>query len=343
MNGVVHQPDTEGSWHNACFQVGPCPPVEPAQLALQKPQAHLIQSGVAGERLARCSLWWEDTPSWNGAATGLIGHFESVEDVAGTELVKAACQTLLDRGCQAVLGPMDGSTWFRYRWVTKAGDDPPFLLEPWNPPAYPQLFLKAGLSPVADYESSVVSNLLIQDPRLERVARRMGLMRVQVRPLATDRFEEDLEALHELSLVAFQHNLFYTPIGLEAFKSLYLPYRDFIRPEFTRLAFHEGKLVGFCFSMPDFRRLEADRTPDTLIVKTIAIRPERRFAGLGSWLVEAVQHQAAEAGMTRAIHALKAVTNASQNITVKYRGSTMRRYQLFGKILQPNQQPDSRR
>jgi len=89
MNGVVHQPDTEGSWHNACFQVGPCPPVEPAQLALQKPQAHLIQSGVAGERLARCSLWWEDTPSWNGAATGLIGHFESVEDVAGTELVRS--------------------------------------------------------------------------------------------------------------------------------------------------------------------------------------------------------------------------------------------------------------
>ena len=229
---------------------------------------------------------------------------------------------------------MDGNTWFRYRWVTHRGDDSPFYLEPWNSQAYPAFFLNSGFRPIAEYESSLVSDLSIQDPRLPKLHERLMRNQVQFRPLDLERLEMDLQALHELSLAAFKDNLFYTPIELDTFMSLYLPFRDAIRPEFTLLAFHESTLIGFCFALPDAARLNAGYNLDTLIIKTIAVRPDRRFAGLGSWMVEQMHLRAAKAGMNRVIHALKAVSNRSQNITTKYRGSCLRQYQLFAKSLE---------
>ena len=41
------------------------------------------------------------------------------------------------------VGPMDGSTWRRYRFITERGAEPAFFLETYNPDVWPLNFTGA--------------------------------------------------------------------------------------------------------------------------------------------------------------------------------------------------------
>jgi len=70
-----------------------------------------------------------------------------------------------------------------------------------------------------------------------------------------------------------------------------------------------------------------------MIVKTLAVLPERRFAGLGTVLVNRLQTAAREAGCTEAIHALQREDNQSLRISQRFSAEIFRRYALFSKPL----------
>jgi L-amino acid N-acyltransferase YncA len=103
-----------------------------------------------------------------------------------------------------------------------------------------------------------------------------------------------------------------------------------VRPEHVWLAEASGALVGFVFCMPDALAMERGEAPD-FIVKTLAVRPGRRMAGLGSLLVARAQRAAADSGFRHAIHALQHETNSSLRITDRCGGEVMRRYALYAR------------
>jgi GNAT superfamily N-acetyltransferase len=108
--------------------------------------------------------------------------------------------------------------------------------------------------------------------------------------------------------------------------------RALVVPELVLVAEHEGRPVGFAFSVPD--HLEGARTgrASTVIVKTVAVLPGRLTAGLGALLTEETHHRAARLGMMRAVHALMHEHNASLVIS-RRQGAVMRRYTLFHRAL----------
>ena len=71
---------------------------------------------------------------------------------------------------------------------------------------------------------------------------------------------------------------------------------------------------------------------DTAIVKTLAVLPERRFAGLGSHLAAASRRTARAMGCRRLIHALMHESNSSRRIRAAY-ATPLRGYTLFAKPL----------
>ncbi|MFW5883806.1 MAG: hypothetical protein ACOCVG_05500 [Verrucomicrobiota bacterium] len=320
---------SEGESPDSLPSDGKVTPVGSQQFALQKPHWHLAV--LEGDKLrARASLWLHETPALDRQKTALVGHFEADSADSAARLLDAAKRVAAEHDCRALLGPMDGSTWFRYCWVTERGDGKPFLMEPWNPAAYPAYFEAAGVRPIAAYESSLIENLNQRDARLDRVKRRIDELGISFSRIAPETFEQDLADLYPLCLKAFQNNLFYTPVREADFRALYEPFRERMVPEFTLIARHRGEAVGFCFCMPDLNRQAAGHPLDTLIVKTLAVLPDRAYAGMGSWMTEVCQHSGLAAGMTRAIHALKAEHNRSQGLASKYGGSCYRRYHLYG-------------
>jgi GNAT superfamily N-acetyltransferase len=308
------------------------PSLNAALMKRQQADTHLLITDEAGAAQARCSLWWKDTPPDPEHRLGLIGHYAAVDAEAARELLQQACAKAAAHGCTQLVGPMDGNTWQQYRLVTERGSEPPFFLEPYNPAEWPEHFLANGFTPLAEYYSALTTDLSLRNPRMNEVAERMHALGGVIRPLQTDSFNQEMARIYAVSEISFQQNFLYTPISREDFIAQYEPVRPYVRPELALIAEHENRPVGFIFCLPDLNQAQRGQAIDTVIIKTVAVLPEKRYAGLGGLLV-ARSHEIAQAmGFRRAIHALMHETNKSRSISGHY-ADTMRRYTLFARAL----------
>jgi len=301
------------------------------ELARQAPQRSLV-AVHDGALAARCSLWWTDVPALDDERLGVIGHYGAVDSTAAVPLLDAACGLLAEQGCTRAVGPMDGNTWQRYRLVVERGTEPPFLLEPDNPPEWPAHFADAGFSPLAHYLSALNDDLGRRDPRAAAVADRLAETGVTVRTLDPARFDEELARIHRVAVTSFQKAFLYTPLSETAFAAQYRAIQKLVRPELVLLAEREGDPVGFAFSVPDALEVARGAPSRTVIFKTLAILPDRAYSGLGSFLADRTHESARELGYTRVIHALIHESNHSRAMSQRT-GRTIRRYTLFSRAL----------
>jgi len=295
-------------------------------VGLHAPDTHLVLGGDGDTCRARCSLWWTDPPAYADHTVGLVGHYAAADEAAAHALLPRALERLRDAGCTLAIGPMDGATWFTYRFVTEGRDAPPFFLEPTHPPAYPAHFVDTGFDALAEYVSAYVPAVDTEPPPAPPLD-------VTVRPLDTANPDAELVRLYDLVTDSFADNFLYTPIEKERFIGLYRGLLDAVAPSLVRLAeMPDGRLVGVAFLVPD--RLQAARNEpvDTVIAKTLAVRPDVAGQGLGSWLLHEAQWTARQQGYPRAIHALMHETNRSRRISRHY-GEVVRRYTLFARKL----------
>jgi GNAT superfamily N-acetyltransferase len=308
------------------------PPVSAEALARQRPDGLLLLADATDRPAGRAALWWRDTPPLEGQRLGLLGHYFAIDADAAATLLSEACAELTDQGCTLAVGPMDGNTWQRYRLVTARGSEPPFFLEPDNPDDWPGHFTANGFTELARYHSALNTDLGREDPRTAATARRVAEAGITLRPLRLDRFEEELQHIHALSLAAFRDNFLYTPISLEDFLTQYSPVRRHVRPELVLLAERDGQLVGYLFALPDLLKVQRCQPLDTVILKTVAVHPDHGGIGLGGLLVARVQEAARRLGFRRAIHALIHEANRSGRIS-GHTAAVFRRYALFARPL----------
>jgi GNAT superfamily N-acetyltransferase len=310
------------------------PAFDAEQLADHRPDLHLCALSDGGAVEAHASLWWSEAPAYGTHKVGVVGHYASANDEAAASLFAAALHTLQEQNCTIAIGPMDGNTWRRYRFVVDAGTEPPFFLEPTNPPAAPLQWERAGFTPLAHYVSAINSDLAQQDERMLRVDERMLQRGVSVRPARAGELMPELSRIYRVSQAAFARNFLYTELPEAAYLAQYAKLLSYIHPEFLLLAERGPDLVGFAFAIPDLAQAARGQAIDTLLVKTVAILPDPALAGLGALLLSQVQQIARHAGCKRCIHALMYEGNVSRNTSLRY-ATVMRRYALFSRELQP--------
>lgn len=296
----------------------------------EKPDARLLAVDPAGQ-VATAALWWSDVPSVEGHKVGTIGGFESFSSEATAQILEAAEKCLQKAGCTIAIGPMNGNTWRRHRFVIEGRGRGPFLLEPRNHPSYPDWWRAAGYGELSRYSSSLMplDGSSVVSPALKERLERSG---VAIRPLHADRYDEELRAIYSISLRSFANNFLYTPLEEEGFLDAYRKVQSRVDPDFVRVAEKDGVPCGFVFAIADLEAAARGEKP-ALIVKTLAVDPDSRSAGLGSLLVDEVHRLGREKGFTEAIHALQHETNTSLKITGRHHGEPIRRYALFSKLL----------
>jgi ribosomal protein S18 acetylase RimI-like enzyme len=266
--------------------------------------------------------------------TGLVGHYDALEAEAGVALLGAARNELAAAGVARVLGPMNGSTWRRYRLALPAepGDptfDPPvFYGEPRNPVEYPAHFEAAGFALDARYESRIEPDLRTEAASLVLAQERLAAAGIRIRTLNPTRFEEETRALFVASLEAFADNLFYAPITFEEFRGMYEAMRSMLDPSLVFLAEARDNVIGYLFAYPDPL---SDRGAGAIraVAKTLAVSPAARGAGLGSALLNTLRAAAARRGIGSLIHALMYVDNPSMRMSVRHASQIFRRYALY--------------
>ncbi len=302
-------------------------PLDPGVLHRHAPFAHYI--GLRGDQqVSRCSIWTQSTPMREGQPIGVIGHYAAFDAPAGVAVLRHAIEVLRQRGLAKAVGPMDGNTWRRYRLLTRRGAEPPFFLEPDNPDDWPDHFIAAGFTPLATYFSALNDDLSITDPRVSEAMARLKETGITLRNIDLSRYEEELTAVHELSLESFAENFLYTPITRQEFVETYLPLRPHLKPELVLLAEKESRLIGFIFGIPDLAQAQRGEPITNAIAKSMAVRPGRTGAGLGSVLMDEFQQSARRAGFTRVIHALMHENNRSMKISARF-GQPIRQYTLY--------------
>lgn len=311
------------------------PSFDANQIRMHFADTHLCAISSAGDIRAFCSLWWKETPQLPGHKLGAIGHYASADDESAAGLISAALARLGEQGSTLAVGPMDGNTWRRYRFVTDAGSpQPTFFLEPSNPPDWPRQFELAGFTPLSQYFSALNADLSRIDPRLAPIQSRLAASGVHICSAAGTDLLQQLKRIYHVSRIAFVHNFLYTELPESAFLAQYVPLLPRIQPELILLAKRDSALVGYLFAIPDFAQSAHGVPMDTFLIKTVAILPDPSLRGLGGLLV-GLAHQVGHAlGYRRCIHALMHQGNASRRISNHY-ATTMRQYTLYSREIAP--------
>ncbi|NTV15460.1 MAG: hypothetical protein HGA96_16270 [Desulfobulbaceae bacterium] len=263
--------------------------------------------------------------------TGLFGNFESVNDggAAFRLLADRGVEWLAGLGVNTVVGPMDGDTWHKYRFNVGPFSSPPFLLEPYNPSYYPELWQRYGFSLLSRYFSRRIDDLEAALPQMARFYNRTLKNGFSYRPFRMVDFEAELAILHQLSCEIFADNFLYSDLDFAAFRDLYAGARAIIRPELIWFCQDKaGKYCGFVFALPDYfqavksmgggrgifaklKFLLHKGGADTLNVKTVGTLPQYRGTGLGPALGYLAYRQGYALGFRRANMCLMHESNAS--------------------------------
>ena len=307
------------------------PRFNPSDFEAQHADIHLCALSDSGDVQARCSLWWKHVPAHEQHRVGVIGHYAAASDEAAVAILVAAQERLCAAGCTLAIGPMNGNTWRSYRFVTERGEQPPFFLEPANPPEWPLQFERAGFASLASYFSALNSDLSRPDTRLDALEKKIAEAGVVLRPANAD-LRLELGNIYSVSQVSFQQNFLYTEIPEAEFKAMYEPVLPMARPELVLIAERASQCVGYLFAIPDFAQKVRGPEVDTFIIKTVSILPQPELRGLGTLLVARAQQLGRELGFRRCIHALMFEDNISLKISRHY-ATIIRKYTLYSKDL----------
>jgi predicted N-acetyltransferase YhbS len=275
------------------------------------------------------SIWYSHTPEDKQGRLGLIGAFWCNEKIPLTHsqaLFYHLTHLLKHKGCTKIIGPMNGNTWQDYRLVIAGNDRSAFLLEPFTPDYYVTHWQHAGFEYDEIYSSYWLNIEEWFDSRIDRIENRLAQNNIVLRSLE----KQDLEKIYNLSIQSFTHNPYYMNLDKDTYMNKYGAALALISPNLSLVAIEEGtdELVGYLFAVPDFNQKSYQDCIDTVILKTVAVKSGKNYAGLGILMMAKCFDKSRKLGMNTAIHALMHDGNPVQNIA-REGASLLRKYALF--------------
>ena len=305
---------------------------ESQRLQSERVDQHFAALDADQQVRARCSIWWRDTAKINGSATGAIGHYGATDAEYGEIVLQHALRELKNRRCDIAVGPLDGNTWRRYRFITERGDAKRFFLEPDNPDEWPLHFDSVGFSELAHYVSEINPDMAHRQPALGSLRKKFSDLGVQISPVNLEDPVDDMAGIYRVVCESFRNAFMYTPLDIDSYCSIYEPLIEKVDPRLMLVARHDGEVVGFILAPPDFLQLKYQHTMDAIVLKTVAVLPQEEYSGLGRVLIVDLLNNAIDMGFRTAISALMHSEKRSQKISSDCAGP-MRAYTLFAKEL----------
>ena len=278
---------------------------------------------------------WHNRPDYNGRKTSYIGNVNIYEKYRKDEeqLFNKVFEELKKEGIETIIGPLNGTTWNTYRYVTEKGSRKQFLLEPWNEDYSVSLFEKLDFKHLAGYISTVMEGMNSDgrknlNKKIEKLKKFDYYKDIRVESAENKDLLTVLNKVYDLTVEAFKNNFLYSELEREIFLKMYLSYEDKIIKKFFKMLYLRDELIGYVFGIPDYTELGYKGKIDTIILKTIAVSPEYNGKGMGYILINSLIEEAEKEGYENVIYALMHESNVSKNIGLLL-GNMLRRYTLF--------------
>ncbi len=325
MEFIEILPDQDfGIFHQVRKDLYPSPPTEdnPATEHLNACYV-LIDKGMA---IGRFAIYHNPQLIYQDKKTVCIGNYESINDnCCARTLIDKAIAVAKEMGAEIIIGPMNGSTCENYRFADESYPDS-FLLEPYNHPWYNSQFIESGFYKIGRYFTAIDKDLNFKRKGVTRIENELRERGYCFRNLNITDYENELANIYDLSILAFNRAFLFTDFSPESFKEKYLPLRNMIDPEFVILSENsDGILCGFIFCVKDIKQPLLYR----LIIKTIARKPGKEYAGIGEILGKMIYERALENGYKSIIHALMFDSGSSVPHSLHRTGHIYNTYSLY--------------
>lgn len=188
-----------------------------------------------------------------------FGFFESIPngDVAAA-LLRAVEDWAAARGLDTVIGPYSYSPTQDAGLLVDGFDDPPALLQTYNPPYYERLICDAGYERSFTIQtfSGDVDTLRDGAGRVIEHGRRLaGAHGVTVRTLDRNCLDAERTRLLAIFNDAFNHNRDIVPIEDEVFRFQTAALEAIVDPRLVVIAERDGAPVGFVLALPNFNEV----------------------------------------------------------------------------------------
>jgi ribosomal protein S18 acetylase RimI-like enzyme len=275
-----------------------------------------------------------NTPILDGKNIGCIGELEINNYDDGIKLIKKCEDILREKEVKYIVAPMNGNTWKKYRTLKYSNGDEPFILENVNPIEDNEVLKNTGFNEINTYTScrGLISDAY-KSELIDIAENQIKTENITIRKFNKENYIEDLNKIFNVSKESFTRNPFYTPIERGDFISQYEPYISMIDEDLILIAEKNGIEVGFVFCIPDFNELKRGKPLQTLILKTIAVKPEFEDLAIGNVLLNRIANIAKEKNYLEWIFAFMYSNNTSQKMASRNGAKVIREYALYGKEL----------
>ena len=311
---------------------------ESQKIMIERPSEIVIFNDESNIVIGSLHLW-HNRPDYNGRKTSYIGNVNIYEKYRKDEeqLFNKVFEELKKEGIETIIGPLNGTTWNTYRYVTEKGSRKQFLLEPWNEDYSVSLFEKLDFKHLAGYISTVMEGMNSDgrknlNKKIEKLKKFDYYKDIRVESAENKDLLTVLNKVYDLTVEAFKNNFLYSELEREIFLKMYLSYEDKIIKKFFKMLYFKDELIGYVFGIPDYTELGYKGKIDTIILKTIAVSPEYNGKGMGYILINSLVEEAEKEEYENVIYALMHESNVSKNIGLLL-GNVLRRYTLFIKEL----------
>lgn len=250
----------------------------------------------------------------------ILGNFECENNIEASKMLfDEATKVALDNGRKYLLGPMNGSTWFTYRYSLE--NQAPFFMETIHRPYYVDLWQSYGFAISESYQTNI-EDFNTHTP-LPDVQEYLAKRQLSIRKFNKEDTLSELKILHSFCMQLFAENVLFSPISQTNFIALYQPILDYLDEELIDFVLEEDKVVGLFFAVKNHYN------PEQVIVKTIARNPDNKYKGLANIMAANFYKKTMVMGYKSMLNAYFHLDNKSASVSKNYGGRLHQKHALF--------------
>lgn len=246
-----------------------------------------------------------------GDPKACLGFFESEDCTEAVKLLFEKAEAVAGAcGCTKIIGPVDASFWIRYRFKNSCFEHS-YTGEPYNRDYYVRLWQEAGYEITGRYYSNHyrIVRRSFRDPVFSSRLCQKLKEGYEIKSPSGKTFDRTLKEVYGLLIELYRSFPVYKPVSQEEFISLYSYLKPLIRYSMVKMAYYQGKPVGFFISIPDYGNTVYGKLSPVDYVRILLTRARPRsyvmlymgvdasHRGLGKAMAEAIKEELQAAGV----------------------------------------------
>jgi GNAT superfamily N-acetyltransferase len=194
--------------------------------------------------------------AFHGTRTAYFGLYESLNDPGvAAALFKAAKDWARWRGLDTLLGPMNLSTNYEVGLLVEGFDSDPYVMMPYNPRYYGELFEACGMKKAKDLFAWERSARTAPPERFMRIADKIAAHEeITIRSANFKDFATEAERIKEIYNAAWEKNWGFVPMTSAEFDKMAKDLKQMAVEDLIVIAEHRGEPVAFSITVPDFNQ-----------------------------------------------------------------------------------------